>query len=85
MSLNEIAQVVLYLGLLIGPTAGFAIGDGITLSVNRKAGLKLAIVGGVAVVCAYFIASFTFWPYHFNFLDILAVALGIFVSVGRLR
>ncbi len=74
-----------YLGWLIGPAAGFVIGEGITLSVNRKAGLKLALIGGAAVLCAYFIAYFTFWPGYFSLMDILAVALGIFVSVSRLR
>jgi hypothetical protein len=74
-----------YLGWLIGPAAGFAIGEGITLSVNRKAGLKLAVIGGVAVCCSYVIATFSFWPGHFSPFDILAVALGIFVSVSRLR
>lgn len=74
-----------YLGWLIGPAAGFAIGEGITLSVNRKAGRKLALIGGAAVFCAYLIATFTFWSGHFSLMDILAVTLGIFVSVSRLR
>jgi hypothetical protein len=74
-----------YLGWLIGPAAGFAIGEGITLSVNRKAGLKLAAIGGAAVLAAYLIATFTLFPGHFSLMDILAVALGIFVSVSRLR
>jgi hypothetical protein len=76
---------LVYLGWLVGPAVGFVIGEGITIAVNRKAGLKLAIIGGAAVVCAYLIAMFTFWQGHFSFFDILAVALGIFVSVGRLR
>ena len=73
------------IGAALGPAAGFAIGEGITFSVNRKAGLKLAVIGGIAVVCAYLIATFTFRPGHFSLIDILAVALGIFVSVSRLR
>jgi len=74
-----------YLGWLIGPAVGYGIGEGITLSVNRKAGIKLAVIGSIAVLFSYLIATFTIFPGHFSLMDILAVALGVFVSVSRLR
>jgi hypothetical protein len=70
---------------LTGPAVGFVIGEGIAISVNRKAGVKLEIIGSAAVVCAYLISSFTFWSGHLSLFDIVAVALGIFVSISRLR
>jgi hypothetical protein len=77
------------LNLLLAPGTGFAIGEVVSLSVNRKRGTGLAIVGGIAVVISYAITFF--FPsglpvglfsiiYH-----IIAVALGIFVAVTRLR
>jgi hypothetical protein len=74
-----------YFSLLIAAAAGFAIGETISLSVNRKSGPGLAVIGGVAVVLSYVIGTFTFWGWHFQLFDILSVAIGIFVSVARLR
>ncbi len=74
-----------FLNILIGAAAGFAIGEGISLATNRKAGTGLAVIGGVAVVAAYVISSFTFWGRIFSPYDIIAVVAGVFVSVARLR
>jgi hypothetical protein len=74
-----------YLNLLIAAGAGYAIGEIIGLSVNRKAGTGLAVIGSLAVVLAYAIGAFTFWGWYFHLFDILAVAVGIIVSVVRLR
>ena len=75
--------------LLLAPAAGYVIGEVISLSVNRKRGTGLAVVGGIAVAISYF-TTFLFpggLPFHlFNILyHLLALALGIFVSVTRLR
>ena len=75
--------------LLLAPAAGYAIGEVVGLSVNRKRGMRLAIVAGIAVAISYFI-TFLFLAgpptglfnisYH-----LVALALGIFVAVTRVR
>jgi hypothetical protein len=77
------------LNLLLAPGAGFAIGEVVSLSVNRKRGTGLAIVGGIAVAISYFV-TFLFpggLPLSlFNILyHLIALGLGIFVAVTRLR
>ena len=84
-----------YLNLLLAAGAGYAIGEVVSLSVNRKRGKGLAAVAGIAVAISYFV-SFLFpvvFISHaglhlglFSILyGILALALGIFVAVTRLR
>jgi hypothetical protein len=73
------------LNILIGAAVGFGIGEGIGLATNRKAGTGLAVIGGIAVVLAYVISSFTFWGRFFTPYDVIAVIAGVFVSVARLR
>ncbi len=80
-----------YFNLLLGPGVGFAIGEVISISVNRKRGKGLAAIAGVAVVISYLVSILLPLPLGFPsglfhiVLDLLAVALGIFVTVGRLR
>ena len=79
-----------YLNLLLAPGAGYAIGEVVSLSANRKRGTGLAIVGGMALVVSYLVGIMTgiflpLWGLGFGFLDLLALALGIFVAVTRLR
>ena len=83
----------LYLSLLLAPGIGYAIGEVVSLSVNRKHGTGLAIVGGAAVVISYLVSllfSILFhWGLPFGLFNIIlalvALALGIFVAVTRLR
>ena len=75
--------------LLLAPAAGYAIGEVVSLSVNRKRGMRLAIVAGIAVAISYFI-TFLFLAGPptglFNILyHLVALALGIFVAVTRVR
>ena len=75
-----------YLNLLLAPGAGYAIGEVISLSVNRKRGRGLAIVAGIAVVISYLFSILVpLWWLSFHPFDILALALGIFVAISRLR
>ena len=75
-----------YLNLLLAPGAGYAIGEVTSLSVNRKRGTRLAIIAGLAVVISYLVSIFfPLWGLRFSLFDILALALGIFVAVTRLR
>ena len=81
-----------YLNLLLAAGAGYAIGEVVSLSVNRKRGTGLAIVAAIAVVISYLVNILSPWGLSFNpsnilyvLLDLLALALGIFIAVTRLR
>jgi hypothetical protein len=71
--------------LIIAGAVGYAVGEVISLSVNRKRGIGLTVIGGLAVVLSYVIGAFTFWGFSFNLFDILAVVIGVFVASTRLR
>jgi hypothetical protein len=86
------------LNLLLAPGAGFAIGEVVSLSVNRKRGRGLAVVGGVALTVSYifsllFISLLTGISFcrllplaPFNTIyNAAALAFGIFIAVTRLR
>jgi len=87
-----------YLNLLLSAGAGYAIGEVVSVSVNRKRGKGLAIIAGVAVVISY-LSSLWFvsllsgipfrWILPFSLLNIVfalvAIALGIWVTITRLR
>jgi len=81
-----------YLNFLLAPAVGYAIGEVISLSVNRKRGAILAIIAGVAVALSYMVSILSPWGFSINLvsimhliLDIVALGLGIFVAVNRLR
>jgi len=81
-----------YLNLLLAPGAGYAIGEVVSLSVNRKRGTGLATIAGIAVAISYLVnLLLPFLPWGFTFslfrilFDLLALALGIYVAVSRLR
>jgi len=76
---------ILYLGLLLAPGVGYAIGEVISLAVNRKRGTGLAIVASLAVVISYLVSILSPWGLSFHLFDLLALALGIFVAITRLR
>ena len=71
--------------LLLAPAVGYAIGEVISRSVNRKRGTRLAVIAGIAVVISYLTGILSPWGFHFGLFDLLAIALGIFVAVTRLR
>ena len=74
-----------YLNLLLAPGAGYVIGEVVSLSVNRKRGTGLAAVAGIAMVISYLTSILSPWGLSFGLLGLLALALGIFVAVSRLR
>ena len=74
-----------YFNLLLAPAAGYAIGEVVSLSVNRKRGRGLATVAAIAVVISYLVSIFVPWGSGFHLFDLLALALGIFVAVIRVR
>lgn len=83
-----------YLNFILAAGVGYVTGEVIGLSVNRKRGKGLAAVAGLGVVISYLISIllplllplglFNFGLFHIV-LDLLAVALGVFVAVTRLR
>ncbi|MFC1981348.1 B-box zinc finger protein, partial [Chloroflexota bacterium] len=79
----------LFLGLLLAAGVGFAIGEVVGLSVNRKRGAGLAIIAGAGVALSYLVSILLPGGSPFGLinilLDLLALALGIFVAVTRLR
>jgi len=74
-----------YLNLLLAPGAGYVIGEVVSLSVNRKRGTGLAVVASIAMVISYLASIISPWGLGFRLLDLLALALGVFVAVSRLR
>ncbi len=81
-----------YLNFLLAAGAGYAVGEVVSLSVNRKRGTGLAVVAGTAVVISYLVSLLSPWGFHLGLInilplviDLIALALGIFVAVTRLR
>lgn len=74
-----------YLNLLLAPLAGYAIGEAISISVNRKRGTGLAVVAGIELLVSYLVSAYFLRVAVFQPLDALALALGIFVAASRLR
>jgi uncharacterized ion transporter superfamily protein YfcC len=59
--LIEWAVRFVYLSLLLAPAVGYAIGEVISLSVNRKRGTPLAVVAGFAVIISYLFSNVRFF------------------------
>jgi hypothetical protein len=74
-----------FLNLLLAGAAGYGIGEAISLSVNRKSGIGLAVIGSLSFLLSYYISSFTIFWGSFHPLDLLAIAIGIIVVVARVR
>ena len=73
------------LNILIAAGVGYAIGEVVSLSVNRKRGNGLAAVAGIAVLISYLVNILLPLGGYFSLFDILALAVGIFMAVNRLR
>jgi hypothetical protein len=82
-----VAMVIpISLNLLLAPLAGYAIGEAVSRVVNRKRGIGLAVIGSFGVVLSYLVSILSPWSLgYFSFLALLAVALGIYFAVNRLR
>ncbi|MCK4273965.1 MAG: B-box zinc finger protein [Dehalococcoidales bacterium] len=78
-----------FLNLLLAAGVGYAIGEVVSRSVNKKRGIWLAITGSIAVVIAYLVNIFTFGsvslsPFRIIF-DLVGIGIGIYMAVTRLR
>jgi hypothetical protein len=82
----------IFLNFLLAAGVGYAVGEVISLSVNRKRGRGLAVVGGIAIAVSYLVSilfpwgrAFPFYNMLYLILDLLSLALGIFIAITRLR
>ena len=73
------------LNILIAAGVGYAIGEVVSLAVNRKRGNGLAAIAGTAVLISYLVYILLPLGGYFSLFDILALVVGIFVAVNRLR
>ena len=79
--------------LLIGMGIGYAIGEVVSLAVNRKRGTPLAVIGSLGVVLCFVITTMTdYFISGFLILDamrivftLLAIAFGGYIAFNRLR
>ena len=84
----RVVMPFIYFNFLLAAGFGYAIGEVISRSVNRKRGRGLALIAGVAVVASYIVSIFPPWGLglgRFSLFGPLAVALGVWLAVGRLR
>jgi hypothetical protein len=78
-----------FFSLILAAGVGYAIGEVVSRSVNRKRGRWLAVAGGIAVVISYLVNIFSFGIIPFGLFrivfDLVAIGIGIYVAVTRLR
>jgi hypothetical protein len=82
-----------FFGVLVGLAVGYAAGELISLSANRRAGPPLQALGVGAVALAYavrlaglfLISSWDFADLRVDLGGLIAVVLAAFVAAGRLR
>ena len=78
------------LRFFIAAGVGYAIGEIISISVNRKRGIGLAIIGGISAALSFIIANVLLIPFSWTNLfsilfGLLVFAVTIFMAVRRLR
>jgi hypothetical protein len=81
----------LFIGLILAAGIGFAIGELISIAVNRKRTISLQIIAGISFVLCYFVSNIQLSGgtlvlfLHFNLYDLAALVLGTFIAASRLR
>lgn len=80
------------LNLLLGPVAGYVIGEAASRAVNRKRGIGLAALGVAGVAIGYAVNILPrledvilVLNLQFILFNLLSLAIGICLAVGRLR
>ena len=81
-----------YFNFLLAAGFGYAIGEVVGRSVNRKRSRWLAFIAGATVVLSFVISIFPPWgPWFVWFsvpglaINLLAVALGVWIAITRVR
>ena len=85
---NVMFRGIPFLPFLVAMGIGYALGELISMGVNRKRGIGLAWIAGGSVVLAFLIS----WPiYPFSFVGIgllfrlFSVGIGVYMAVQRVR
>ena len=81
---NSIFGKIPFLPSLVALAVGYAAGELISLSVNRKRGAGLAWIAGGSVVAAFLISWLTL-RFSFDIFGLLFIFLGVFIAVQRVR
>ncbi len=81
---NSIFGRIPFLPSLVALGVGYAAGELISLSVNRKRGLGLTWIAGGSVVVAFLI-SWLILRFSFDVFGLLFIILGVFIAVQRVR
>jgi len=74
-----------YISFLLAAGIGYAIGELISLSVNNKRGKSLAVIAGISVGVSYAVSVLSSSIVYIHPLGLLALALGIYIAVTRIR
>jgi hypothetical protein len=78
-----------YINILLGAGIGYATGEAISRSVNRKRSPGLAVIGSLAVVVSYVIVALVFRGFPASLFriiyDLVAVGAGGYMAVNRLH
>ena len=81
-----------YFNFLLAAGFGYVISEVLSRSVNRKRGRWLAVIAGVGVALSFVISIFPPWAVWFWYfpvvslvVNILAVGLGVWIAVSRVR
>lgn len=77
-------------GIFVAVGVGYAIGEVISRSVNRRRGPLLQVIGGICFALSYLVSNVGFssdsgLTFYFSFYGILALVVGVVVAVSRLR
>ena len=80
--LSPLLYRVRFLDLIAFVAAGYLVGGGISLAVNRKRGRSLKFAAGGAMLVAYAIVTF-FAPFPFGLFHLAAVGVAFYVAIAR--
>ncbi len=87
----EIPFFGLTASLLLGTGAAFAISEVVSRAINRKRGTPLQVIAAACFVLCYIVSNvgisshmLTFFL-NFDLIDLLVVAVGVFIAAARLR
>ncbi|MCH7712155.1 MAG: hypothetical protein IIC99_00900 [Chloroflexi bacterium] len=73
-----------FLPSLVAMGIGYAVGELISLAVNRKRGTGLAWIAGCSVAAAFLI-SWQILPFSFGLIGLLFLGIGVYMAVQRVR
>ena len=80
---GKITPHMLFFSYLVALLVGYVIGELVSRSVNRKRGVGLQIIVGISVFISYLVADI--FGFFISLYGLLALAVGIFIAISRLR